>query len=367
MTLKEIAAKANVSISTVSRVLNASCPGAASKDVSDRIWKIASEGDYLPNKEAQALKKIGVSDPLPTRSIYCLVACSAEEVSEDPFFTKAISSVEREAFHNGYMLKYTFYSGDTESGSTKQFIQEASSDQLIIIGRFQPRFYQALSRHFRKIVYLGWNDLNIRCDGVICDGFLAAQEAVTYLHKLGHNRIGFVGADRHEARFRGYLHALDILGLEQGEQNIATNSVLSYDSGSKGLERLLSQGMDATALYCANDTTAIGVLRACKSHGIRVPEDLSVMGANDIETDRFVSPMLTTIHIPLDEMGRVATRVLIDRINGGHTLPLKVMLPFHIVRRESCSSPSKSPKLASDERVPYDALNAFPGILNTSR
>ncbi|MFB0919598.1 MAG: LacI family DNA-binding transcriptional regulator [Oscillospiraceae bacterium] len=339
MTLKEIAAQANVSISTVSRVLNASSPGAASKEVQNRIWEIAHAGGYMPNKEAQALKKSGTSFPESTRSIFCLVACSSEEVREDPFFTQAISSIEREAFHQGYMLKYTFYSGDSESGSTMQLMQEASSNQLIIIGRFQLKLYQALCKHFKTIVYLGWNDLDIHCDGVICDGYLAAQEAVSYLYQLGHRRIGFVGADRQEARFRGYIHALEKLGLERSERNIATNPVLSYESGCRGLERLLAQDMDATALYCANDTTAIGVLRACKSHGLRVPEDLSVMGANDIETDQYVSPMLTTIHIPLDEMGKVATRVLIDRINGGHTLPLKVLLPFHIVRRESCAAP----------------------------
>lgn len=344
MTLKEIAAQAHVSISTVSRVLNASSPSAAGKEIQDRIWKIAQAGGYMPNREAQSLKKSGKTPPQPVSSIYCLVACSPEEVRKDPFFTHAIASIEREAFQNGYTLKYTFYSGGIENGSTAQFMQEASSDQLIIIGRFQSQLYQLLSKHFKKTVYLGWNDLDVRCDGIICDGYLASQEAVRYLYSLGHHRIGFVGTDRNEARFRGYLHGLELLGLERSERNIATNSVLSFECGFRGLERLLAQGMDATALYCANDNTAIGVLQACKGHGLRVPEDLSVMGANDIETDRYVSPMLTTIHIPLDEMGKIATRVLIDRINGGHSLPLKVIVPCHIVRRESCSAPPAEPR-----------------------
>lgn len=341
MTLKEIAAQANVSISTVSRVLNTDYPNAAGQQVRKRIWEIAQKGGYVPNKEAQALKKAAKSaSKEEIRSIYCLVACSPEEVRDDPFFTQAIASVEREALQNRYVLEYAFCAGDG-GASILNRMWDISGDRLIIIGRFEQEWYRQLARHFKKIVYLGWNDLDIKCDGVICDGFLAAQEAVRYLYGLGHRKIGFVGAEKQEARHRGYLEALKALGLERNGKNIATSAVLSFEGGYRGVERLLNQGTDATAIYCANDTTAIGALRACKDRALRVPEDISIMGSNDIETLQYVSPLLTTIHIPLDEMGKIATRILIDRINGGHTLPLKITVPFHIVRRESCAPPPK--------------------------
>lgn len=347
LTLKDIAGKANVSISTVSRVLNSNTTNAASREVQELIWKIAREGGYLPNKEAQALKNARkAASEKAVRSIYCLVACSPAEVRDDPFFTQAISSVEHEALQNNYVLEYTFFAGNSESDLTMRLMQNASSDRLIIIGRFTPELFTRLRQNFKKIVYLGWNDLEVECDGVICDGYLAVQEGIRHLYGLGHRRIGFIGAHRNEARFRGYLKAMELLGLPLEEKNIVSKSALSFESGYLGLEQLLTQGMDATALFCANDTTAIGALRACKNHGICVPKDLSVMGMNNIETVQYISPMLTTINIPLTEMGRVATRTLVDRINGGHSLPQKIMLPFHIVSRESCTPPPPAAETA---------------------
>lgn len=294
----------------------------------------------MPNKEAQALRKTHANASKKTvRSIYCLVACSPEEVRNDPFFTQAISSVEHEALQNNYVLEYTFFAGNSENDLTMRLMQNASSDRLIIIGRFTNELFQKLRKYFKKIVYLGWNDLEVDCDGVICDGYQAVQEGIRYLHGLGHHKIGFIGTDRNEARFRGYRKAMESLNLPIIEKNIISNPALSFESGFQGLEQLLAQGMDATALFCANDTTAIGVLRACKDHGLDVPTDLSIMGMNNIETVQYVSPMLTTINIPLTEMGRVATRALVDRINGGHSLPLKIILPFHIISRESCATP----------------------------
>ncbi len=223
-----------------------------------------------------------------------------------------------------------------------RLIEKATSNRLIVLGRFDKQMYQTLNQHFSKLLYISWNDLRFNCDSVLCDGYQAAQDAVAYLHKLGHKRIGFIGTEPTEARCRGYLRGLEKLGLERNEKNIIYNRALSYENGRRCLEQMVEQGMDATAIYCANDTTAIGVLGACKSLGIRVPEDLSILGCNDTETVQYVSPMLSSIHIPLDEMGRVAMHTLIDRVNGGHTLPLKIYLPYTIAKRESCGPPPDS-------------------------
>ncbi len=344
ITLKEIAAEAGVSISTVSRVLNNKSPNAASPAVQERIWEIARRNGYLPNRDAQALKHChDKSGPAPLRPIYCLIACSPEEVRDDPFFNHALASVGQAAFQRGYVLAYTFYASDPNGSLPVSDFQNLTSDCLVVIGRFSKELYQKLTRKFKKIVYLGWNDLNLKCDGIICDGGAAAKEAVRYLHSLGHRSIGFIGTDQKEARYRGYLEGLHELGLSPDPKNIACRPVLSCESGMQCMTQLLEQGTDATAIYCANDTTAIGVLRACKEHGLRVPEDISIMGANDIETVQYISPMLTTIRIPLDEMGRMATHLLTDRIEGGHTLPVKVFFPFEIVCRESCGAPRQTP------------------------
>ena len=101
---------------------------------------------------------------------------------------------------------------------------------------------------------------------------------------------------------------------------------------------------DITAIFCANDNTAIGAIKAIREKGYRIPEDISIIGVDDIETSQYISPMLTTVHIPMEEMGQLAAKILIDRINGGHRIPLKTLLPFYIAKRDTCAKPSKNGK-----------------------
>ena len=82
-------------------------------------------------------------------------------------------------------------------------------------------------------------------------------------------------------------------------------------------------------------------MRAIKEAGLVIPDDLSVISIDDIETSQYLSPMLTTVHVPMEEMGTVAAKILIDRINGGHTLPMQIKLPFYLAKRESCAPPRK--------------------------
>lgn len=82
--------------------------------------------------------------------------------------------------------------------------------------------------------------------------------------------------------------------------------------------------------------TAIGAMRAVKEHGLQIPEDISIISIDDIDTAQYLTPMLTTVHIPIEEMGKMAAKTLIDRIEGGHTLPMKISFPFYIAGRESC-------------------------------
>ena len=104
------------------------------------------------------------------------------------------------------------------------------------------------------------------------------------------------------------------------------------------MNRLLDQNSDLTAVFCANDMVSIGALRACKERGIHVPEQMSILGVNDIENIQYTEPMLSSIHVPLEEMGSLGVSVLIDRITDGHTSPIKLFLPYRIVTRGSCQN-----------------------------
>ena len=98
-----------------------------------------------------------------------------------------------------------------------------------------------------------------------------------------------------------------------------------------------------TAILCANDLTAIGAMRALHEMGVRTPQDVSIMGIDDIDMAQYMSTKLTSVHIPVEEMGQMATKILLDRINGGHSIHMKISMPFYIAERESCAKPPKTP------------------------
>lgn len=341
MTLKDIANEAGVSISTVSRVLNHPDQNAASPELCEKIRAIAAKGGYTPNVYARSLQSRTPAPPQAERYIHILIAQPPQEVSGDPFYTTMVTCIMREAAKRNLHFSSTFsildFLGDSFPGCMK--IPAGSS--LIIVGRFKPELLDRLRRYFAHIVCVSLNRLDVDCDQIVCDCYEAVQDAYDYLYRLGHRRIAFLGAEM-EGRYRGYLRALEKRGIAPDESLIHEIPLLSMDCGYHGVSALLKSGNLPTALICANDVTAIGALQACKDMGFCVPDEISVIGIDDIATARFVIPKLTTIHAPLEEMGQLSIHVLLSRLDGRHTLPLRICVPYSIVERESCSAPAQT-------------------------
>lgn len=340
MTLKEIAQEAGVSISTVSRVVNKNNSTAASKEVQDRIWEIVRRTGYTPNTMARDLKK-GVSPATgaPNRSIACLFARTTDTAT-DLFFSSLARSIEQEAFRRNYVLKYSFSSFDIHHPNTFRLITDNHVDGVVILGRCDKPLLKLLKQYFNYVAYTGLNGLDANYDQIICDGYQAAVAAVEYLIKLGHKRIAYIGETKLEIRYNGYCDTLAKYNLSQ-RKGYATNVMLSLEGGYQGAKKLIDIGCDATAYFCSNDVTAIGAMRAFQEAGFKIPKDISIISIDDIETAQYLNPMLTTVHIPVDEMGIMTAKTLIDRIEGGHRLPIKINLPFYIAIRDSCAEPRR--------------------------
>ncbi len=337
MTLKDIAARAGVSISTVSRVINNAYTKAASPEVQEKIWSIVRETGYTPNTAAQSLKLGKSNRPLikENRGIACIVARS-ENAIDEPFFLDLSRSLEKEAFKHGYVLRYAFSAFDLNSSNTFNIISSTKVDGVVVLGRFHPNLSGFLKKHYKNIVYAGLNSIDYNYDQVICDGYRASIAAVKYLASLKHSNIGYIGETISEVRYKGYCDALKELNLPISHQNII-NTQLSTDGGYSGAKKILNNKTNATAIFCANDITAIGAMKAIKEAGMRIPEDISIISIDDIDMAQYVSPMLTTVRIPINELGRIAAKTLIDRIEHGHSLPIKIDIPFTITKRESCT------------------------------
>lgn len=334
MTIKEIAALAGVSPSTVSRVINHPTIKVASKAVEDRIWKIVQEYHYVPNPSARNLrikKKEETSSP-DLKSIACVMARS---LTSDPFFAEIARSIEQEAFRLGYRVKYIFSLLDINEKTIKDTIATMKVDGIAILGRFQKETLVLIKKYFKRVVYTGLNPIDTKYDQVICNGYEASKTAMEYLISLGHQKIAYIGERNNETRYHGYVDTLQLHNLSVQKDNII-NTTLSSEEGYQATKKLLEQNPHVTALFCANDLTAIGALKAVRELGLLVPNDLSIIGIDDIETSQFVSPMLTTIRIPMSELGTMTAKLLIDRIQCGKRISAKIELPHELIRRQSC-------------------------------
>lgn len=335
MTLKEIAKEAGVSISTVSRVINNNSK-AASKEVQERIWEIVRRTGYTPNSVAQNLKQGGVSpSESKSRSIACLFARTSNTMT-DMFFSSLARSIEQEAFKHNYILKYSFSSFDISNPATYQLISDNNVSGIAVLGRCDKQTLKFLRQYFNNIVYAGLNSLDAKYDQIICEGKQAAITVTEHLIDLGHTRIGYIGETFCEERYSGYCEALSRRRVPFHKEYIA-DVKLSSEDGYRGAKLLLERKTDVSAVFCSNDITAIGAMHAFQESGLQIPRDISVISIDDIDTAQYLTPMLTTIHIPTQELGQMAAKILIDRIEGGHRLPVKMNLPFYLANRESCA------------------------------
>ena len=171
-------------------------------------------------------------------------------------------------------------------------------------------------------------------DQVLCSGREAARMAVEHLLERGHTRIAYLGECTVENRYSGYRELLAEKGLPF-RRELVGETRQTEEGGERGVASLLKLEKPPTAIFCANDSVAIGAVRGLRKRGLSVPADLAIISVDDIAPAGMVHPQLTTIHIPKDDMGRLAVRLLLDRLQGGHSEVLQLRLPCRLVVRES--------------------------------
>lgn len=339
MTLKEIAKEAGVSISTVSRVINDSNSKAASKEVQERIWEIVRRTGYTPNSAAQNLRTAKKGKRNNSRALSCLFARTPNDPN-DPFFSTIAKNVEIEAYKHNYIMKLSFTSIDITKPETCRLILNNDVSGVVILGRCDKATLKFLRKYFNYVVYTGLNEIDANFDQILCSGYDVSLCAMEYLVELGHQHIGYLGEVSSENRYVGYKAAIERHQLPF-DSSYACSTPFSSIGGYNGAMKLLDSQPKLTAVFCGNDMTAIGAIRAIKDRGLKIPQDISVISIDDIDAAQYLSPMLTTVHIPLEEMGRQAAKTIIDRINGGHTTPIKINFPCYLAKRESCGKPRK--------------------------
>ncbi len=338
MTLKEIAAQAGVSVSTVSRIINSPDDSFARKEIRDRVWSIIKETGYTPNLSARELKRGNTqAQTTPDGALTCILG-RTKTLEENPFFAQLARVIEQQAMEKGYPVRLSYSIFDMKTNAIPEKIESIKTDGAIVLGRFSSDCIAFLEKYYRNLVYVGRNVISTECDQVICDGYEATQIAIKHLIAYGHRRIGYIGEISNEVRYQAYCDVLREYKLDCSA-SLVCNCPQNGAGGYQGAGYLLSTARPLpTAVFCATDITAIAALRRFTEAKVKVPEQLSIISMDNIELSGYVSPMLTTVGMPIVEMGNVAVQTLIDRIHKRHKLPMKIFLPNKLMVRESVAN-----------------------------
>jgi len=329
-TIKEVAEAANVSVATVSRTLQ--MPQVVAESTRRRVHDAISRLGYTPNAQARTLRTAR------TRLVIALVPDIA-----NPFFSEVIRGMEQVAHENGYSVLL----GDTQNSLAREqayadMVPARQADGLITLLPHIPRLpTQWRSQLVNACEYV--TDKHVT--SVYVDNVKAAYTAVEHLITLGHREIAFISGPNSRRicadRERGYEQALREANLRVNP-SLVVNGDFSFEAGARGVEALFASKQKFTALFCANDEMAIAALVTLKMRGLRVPEDVSVVGFDDIRFARYCDPPLTTIAQPKKQLGGEAMTLLIEILSGIDTPPRKRVLPTELIIRNSTAAISRS-------------------------
>ncbi|HBR01998.1 MAG TPA: LacI family transcriptional regulator [Ruminiclostridium sp.] len=338
MTLKELAKLANVSVSTVSRVINGNDSHAAGPEKRELIWKLVRETNYVPNKSAQSLKTGSCGISGTPHTISCIFARSAEGL-QDSFFSQIFYAIEQKAVKRGCSITGVFSAFEMSRNGSFDDLIHSNPEGIILLGRYSKSLLSYLRNRFKNIIYTGLNSIQDDYDQIICDGYGAAKTAVKHLHSLGHTKIGYIGERSNEARYLGYHEGLLELKIPVNRNYIFETSQSIKGGYESGLKITKITPDPPTAIFCANDTTAIGAMKALSESNFKIPDDISIISIDNVEMCQYVTPMLTSIDIPKGDLGKFAVKTLLDRIDGGHRIPVKIEIPYKLIQRNSCAPP----------------------------
>lgn len=331
-TMKDVAQLAGVSTATVSRALMS--PDKVSEATKKRVEEAVVEAGYAPNSLARNLRRN------ESKTIVAIVPDIC-----DPYYTEIIRGIEDAATDNGYLVLL----GDSgrqkrRESSFVNLVFTKQCDGMLLLGTDLPfGISKSEQKYLPPMVMACEFSPELELPTVHIDNLTSAFKAVNYLTQMGHKRIaqisGPTSAFLCQFRHQGYQQALRRVGLEM-KPDYCVEGDFSFVSGAQALQRLLELPQPPTAIFCHNDLMAIGVIQEAKKQGLKVPEDLSVVGFDDITFAQYCDPPLTTVSQPRYEIGHQAMMMLLDRLRGHEVRAGSILLDTELIVRDSVVSPN---------------------------
>ncbi|WP_409252890.1 LacI family DNA-binding transcriptional regulator [Bacillus sp. SCS-153A] len=340
VTIYDLAKRTGFSSTTVSKALNNYTD--VSEKTKKKILDAAAEMGYLPNAHAQSLS---------TKKSWTIGVMFAEDNEvglRHPFFSALIESFRKYVEREGYDLIFASRNLRNRDTSYLEHFQYRAVDGIVVIcsDPSDPQVQEMINSDLPIVVI---DMFNQNCSVVYSDNMEGGELAVNYLHSLGHTRIAHISGDPSidagAQRIKGFTEAMKELSLPILEGYLVNGGMFSIEEGKAAMASLLSLDTKPTAVFVAGDHMAIGAMEAIKEKGLKIPQDISIIGYDDIEMSAYVTPKLTTVRQDTDRIGAKAGELLMNQINQKKKLLTKEVIPVELMIRESCTSIKKEKKI----------------------
>lgn len=335
--LRDVAAAANVHPSTASRALNLETRGRVNAKTVTRVLEAARSVGYQPNSLARSLR---------TSRTYTVGMLIPDLTN--PLFPPIVKGIEDRLSQDGYtlVLANTNYDLEREHAIARVLVARQVDGFVLATARREYPLVQELLDAGRRVVLLNRTMEHAPVASVTGDEKAGIGLAIAHLVSLGHREIAYVGGDSEAStglgRYQAFLAGLREQGLPLDPDLVAHARRFHEEPGAAAFAELLDRGRRFTAVVTANDRLALGCYDVLRERGLRVPEDMSVTGYNDMQfADRF-SPPLTTVRIPHYQLGVRAAQLMLEALDGNEWPPMTLTLAPTLVVRESTAAPRKA-------------------------
>ncbi|NOZ60867.1 MAG: LacI family transcriptional regulator [Calditrichaeota bacterium] len=330
-TIKDVAKKAGVSVSTVSLVIN-NKPGV-NETTRQRILKAIKELNYHPHYFARGLAS-------KRKGNIGFILTNYHFSRAEPFYTKIFLGSELEARNHNYYILLTTVESKFSRKDVPRFLSEKNVDGVILAGKIPTGLIEYLSHFDLPVIFIDYVPPRGKYLAVLMDNVDGAIQAITHLIKKGHQKIAFVGGDighpSIHSRLKGYKLALEKHGIRISEDLIvATAPDTTSQYGYQSTCDLLDKKIPFTAIFATNDAMAFGCMKCLREKHIRVPDQVALIGFDDVEIASQMDPKLTTIRVNKEDIGSIAVKTMVDIINSNRKLQGRFLVPVELVVRNS--------------------------------
>jgi len=325
-TIREIAAASGVSPAAVSRILNNDPTLSVSEETRKRVILVADEMGYVKKiQNDRACFRMGI-----------LQWFSAEQEISDDYYLQIRKGIEDFCVKNMISIIRAYRT----DGNYEEILTDI--DGLICVGKYSEEDIIKLTDKYPNTVFIDMAVNNSKVTSINVDMKAAAKNALRYLTGLGHKSIAFLGGIEYASgtdiindfRKKGYIEYMEANNLPY--DGLISEGEFNTPSGYESMNRLLDSKKKFTAVLAASDAIAIGAMKAIKDRGLRIPEDISIIGINDTEMSAYTTPALTTMHAPAYDIGQHGANLAFVSRNLNINAPLMATVSCTLIERESC-------------------------------